>query len=465
MPLYPQQLICGVRIYDVHDVQSMKRLKVIFLFLILPALSDLNLAQESTNDSLLAHYPIQVGNVWDYSGARSFGSITSFPLLRLVTAIKDSVHNNGKRYVVLNQVTYDMGLRQEANFLGGIHQEIRLRRVDSTSLNVYEVVPLDRLLYGDELLVDSLFAKPGDTIISNSELEIMLNSIHPEIFLGQSRVQRELFALEYGLISSHFITTEELGQTSWSGGEGEITSWTLQAAIINGDTTGTLLRDQEPALLASEQELVFSENVKNRRIVFSNDGKGLTIIDSVKVENDSLFYSKPSHQGGDFVFPETFSKGPFLVFPADSIFLDIFVREEGLEQVFEDTLSIYASGLSGQILTPIHLPIRIEAVVSVESDASNGRDLLPESFNLQAYPNPLYGRQNLKIVYQLNKPENVYIKVYDILGRHVTTLARQRIPRGKHNVEWDSHGIPSGVYFISVTTENRREAIRLQILK
>ncbi len=444
----------------------MERLKVIFLFLILTALSDFSLAQESTIDSLLAHYPIQVGNIWDYSGDRSFGSIYSFPLLRLVTTIKDSVHNNGKRYVVLNQVTYDMGLRQEADFLGGIRQEIRLQRVDSTSLNVYEVAPLDRLLYGDELLVDSLFAKPGDTIISNSELEIMLNSIHPEIFLGQSRMQRELFALEYGLLSSHFITTEGLGQTSWSGGEGEITSWTLQAAIIDGDTAGTLLRDQEPALLASEHELVFSKNVKERRIVFSNNGKGLTIIDSVKVKNDSRFYSKPSyHQGGGFVFPETFSKGPFLVFPADSIFLDIFVREDGLEENFEDTLRIYASGLNGQILTLIHLPIKVEVVVSVENDAANDKDLLPETFNLQAYPNPSYLRQNLNVVYQLNKPENVYIKVYDILGRHVTTLTRQRIPRGKHRVEWDLQGIPSGVYFVSLTAENRRETIRLQILK
>ncbi len=170
-------------------------------------------------------------------------------------------------------------------------------------------------------------------------------------------------------------------------------------------------------------------------------------------------------KGGDFVFPETFSKGPFLVFPGDSIFLDIFVREDGLEQAFEDTLRIYASGLSGQILTPIHLPIRIEATVFVEGYAADGTDPLPESFYLQAYPNPLYGPRNLKIVYQLNKPENVCIKVYDILGRHVTTLARQRIRRGKHHVEWGSQGIPSGVYFISVTAENRGEAIRLHILK
>ena len=121
----------------------------------------------------------------------------------------------------------------------------------------------------------------------------------------------------------------------------------MQAAIIDGDTAGTLLRDQEPALLASEHELVFSKNVKERRIVLSNNGKGLTIIDSVKVKNDSRFYSKPSyHQGGGFVFPETFSKGPFLVFPADSIFLDIFVREDGLEENFEDTLRIYVSGLN-----------------------------------------------------------------------------------------------------------------------
>ena len=80
--------------------------------LILTASTEAILAQDSGIDSLLTHYPIQVGNVWDYSGDHSFSSSYSFPLLRFITAIKDSVHTNGKKYIVLEQVTYDMGLRR-----------------------------------------------------------------------------------------------------------------------------------------------------------------------------------------------------------------------------------------------------------------------------------------------------------------------------------------------------------------
>lgn len=446
--------------------RPMKTPIAISLYLLLTVLPDLSLAQETGCDSLLTHYPIRIGNVWDYSGDRSFFGSYSFPLWRLITATNDSVHTNGKKYVVLEWVTYDMGLRANVNSLGEIRYETKLQRVDTTSLNVYEVAPLEKLFFGDELLIDSLLAKLGDTIISNSALELTLLSIRPEIFLGESRVQRELSVLQEGILSSNFITTEKLGQTSWSGGEGEITSFTLQAAIVDGDTTGTLLRLQEAELLASEKELVFSEGVKERRIVFSNHGKGLTIIDSVKVADVSLFYSKPSyHQGPNFFYPDTiFSRGHFLVFPQDSIFLDIFIRESSLEQSFDDTLRVYASGLNGQMLPRLDIPIKIDPIVSVQTSPENQKTL-PEIFDLRAYPNPLSSQSSLKISYQLSKTEYVKVQIYDILGRRVAILNDQEMTRGVHQSTWDSRGVPSGIYFVAVGNKLRKEVVKVKILK
>jgi hypothetical protein len=40
------------------------------------------------------------------------------------------------------------------------------------------------------------------------------------------------------------------------------------------------------------------------------------------------------------------------------------------------------------------------------------------------------------------------LRVFDVAGRRVATLARGRYTMGDHAFEWKTAGIPSGVYFI-----------------
>jgi hypothetical protein len=424
------------------------------------------LAQETANDSLLAQYPLQIGNIWDYSGGYYLSGSFFYPNWTLVTATKDSMHQNGKKYTVLKTITYNMSGQNKSGSLGQINEEIVLQRVDSTNFNVYRIHPWEEPASGDELLIDSLKAIEGDSIITNTgeyDNILLLYSVSKNDFLGESRVTRMLTVVN-ALVGFQFATAEGLGEISWgSSGEGEPSYRILEAAVIDGDSFGTFLRNQPPGLSVSEIELRFSKTDTTQRIFFRNSSKGLTVIDSVKITHESEFYSQPFYHGAGYRH-KIFSKGPFLVFPKDSIYIDILIRNSSFKQAFRDTLRIYAKGINGELLPRVDVSVIVDPVVSVEETLSNNENF-PDTFKLMAYPNPMNSEKSLNILYQLNKSQDVKIEVYDILGRHITSLVKKRVNPGEHYTLWNPKGFPSGAYFVTLATKNRRETIRVQIIK
>ena len=63
----------------------------------------------------------------------------------------------------------------------------------------------------------------------------------------------------------------------------------------------------------------------------------------------------------------------------------------------------------------------------------------------QNYPNPF--NPVTTIEFQIPNTDLVSIKIYDILGREITTLLDKIVPAGWHQVHWDAGTVPSGVYF------------------
>jgi phosphatidylserine/phosphatidylglycerophosphate/cardiolipin synthase-like enzyme len=73
-------------------------------------------------------------------------------------------------------------------------------------------------------------------------------------------------------------------------------------------------------------------------------------------------------------------------------------------------------------------------------------DELPKSFGLsQNYPNPF--NPSTEIGYQLSAVSHVTLKVFDVLGREITTLVNQRQNAGYYSVTFDAGRFSSGVYF------------------
>ncbi len=76
---------------------------------------------------------------------------------------------------------------------------------------------------------------------------------------------------------------------------------------------------------------------------------------------------------------------------------------------------------------------------------------LPSQFMLnQNYPNPFNPSTTIK--YEISKPSYITLKVFDILGREITTLVNEEKPAGTYELTWNAENLQSGVYFYRIQT-------------
>ena len=71
--------------------------------------------------------------------------------------------------------------------------------------------------------------------------------------------------------------------------------------------------------------------------------------------------------------------------------------------------------------------------------------------NLSLSPNPFMSE--IKIDFNIDEPDNVTIKVYDISGKLVKSLINETKPAGKYTVYWNGKNnaeatVPNGMYFV-----------------
>ena len=82
---------------------------------------------------------------------------------------------------------------------------------------------------------------------------------------------------------------------------------------------------------------------------------------------------------------------------------------------------------------------------------------------LQNYPNPF--NPATTIPFSLSRSAEVSLKLYDILGREVQTLAEGRFPRGLHFAVVDGVHLSSGLYMYRLVVEGRQLSRKLLLLK
>jgi hypothetical protein len=94
---------------------------------------------------------------------------------------------------------------------------------------------------------------------------------------------------------------------------------------------------------------------------------------------------------------------------------------------------------------------------------------IPPQFELmQNYPNPF--NPSTTITYGLSNPQQVNIKIYDVLGNEIRTLVSEFKEAGNHNIEWDGandSGVrqATGVYFYRMNAGSRSSTKKMIILK
>jgi hypothetical protein len=100
----------------------------------------------------------------------------------------------------------------------------------------------------------------------------------------------------------------------------------------------------------------------------------------------------------------------------------------------------------------------------VPSAATSRSTALPASVHLFAnYPNPF--NPTTEIAFDLPRSERVQLRVFDVTGRCVSTLADGEFAAGHHNVTFDGRGVSSGVYFYQLVAGDYRNCRKMVLLK
>jgi hypothetical protein len=81
----------------------------------------------------------------------------------------------------------------------------------------------------------------------------------------------------------------------------------------------------------------------------------------------------------------------------------------------------------------------------------------------QNHPNPF--NPVTRIRYQAPVQSEISLKIYNVLGMEVASLADGTVNAGTHAAEWDASGFPSGVYFCRLHAGNFTEIKKLLLLR
>ena len=75
----------------------------------------------------------------------------------------------------------------------------------------------------------------------------------------------------------------------------------------------------------------------------------------------------------------------------------------------------------------------------------------PFSLQFTSFPNPLASQTTIS--FTLPASADVSIKIYDVLGRIVSTLGAEDMAAGAHQIQWQSGALPAGCYVCELRSQ------------
>jgi agmatine/peptidylarginine deiminase len=207
--------------------------------------------------------------------------------------------------------------------------------------------------------------------------------------------------------------------------------------VFTVDYAETTLVDPDSLIYLS-----FDEMVTGKSFSIYNYTDGELIIDDIEDEGSGLFHWYI--EGFDMTFPYIMTMNEVLDF---NVMISMPVNHPAGYMV-TDTLDILAEDghykiilkVDSDLLNGIAQPFEISAISRIESVS----------------PNPF--QNSTRIVINLEQNVNVFLAVYNLNGRIVSTIVNQDLAAGKFEFVWDGNdesggNVPVGIYFLKLETE------------
>lgn len=143
-----------------------------------------------------------------------------------------------------------------------------------------------------------------------------------------------------------------------------------------------------------------------------------------------------------------------------------------IPDLVEDTVYVAYFGdvLAGGFIRGNHVQTQVAVMwlrVPVSSLPTEVRELdggIPTRYSLeQNYPNPF--NPSTRIRFEVPVSGIVLLKVYNMLGQEVATLVNDIKQAGRYEVDWESRGMPSGVYLYKLSSGSYLSTRKMVLLK
>lgn len=92
--------------------------------------------------------------------------------------------------------------------------------------------------------------------------------------------------------------------------------------------------------------------------------------------------------------------------------------------------------------------IEIQGFPTTIDEFSSNKNIIKSFFINQNYPNPF--NPSTTIEFSIPHPSQVSLKIYDVLGKEVSTLVDEELPAGINRVNWNAQHLASGVYIYRI---------------
>ena len=140
---------------------------------------------------------------------------------------------------------------------------------------------------------------------------------------------------------------------------------------------------------------------------------------------------------------------------------EIGIGQHTVHVIVRDTTSLVRNDSTSLLRDSISWAVHVSGTSLVENDLS---DHMPKRYSLgQNYPNPF----NPTTIFSFSLPSKSFVslKVFDLMGKEVTTVISEELSIGSYTKQWNPAAFSSGVYFYRLQAGIYSETKKLLLLR
>lgn len=197
--------------------------------------------------------------------------------------------------------------------------------------------------------------------------------------------------------------------------------------------------------------------------------------------NNNLFYKFSYPVGFDLSDTLRYFESQYLYYNYGSldtvnlasfgIYINGIPGQSGSSLIYSDNNSFSSFGVQNWSAQSRHFRITknnfyiLKEIINnlTDIDDNNFPKVVKEFYLSQNFPNPFNSSTIIK--YSIPNSGLISMKVYDILGREITTLVNEIKSSGEYQVRFDAEVLNSGIYFYTILSENYTQTKKMILLK